>query len=84
MAKTTRLSGKNQITVPSQFVRELGLSPGDELLVQIIDGRVVLTPKPASLTDYIRGRGRGMYGRDAKEIDEYIRTERDSWRANEA
>jgi AbrB family looped-hinge helix DNA binding protein len=40
----TRLSSKRQVTVPVAVTDELRLSPGDELRVEVDDGRVVLTP----------------------------------------
>jgi AbrB family looped-hinge helix DNA binding protein len=40
----TRLSSKRQVTVPLEVVDKLRLNPGDEFLVQIDDGRIVLEP----------------------------------------
>jgi AbrB family looped-hinge helix DNA binding protein len=40
----TRLSSKRQVTVPLEVVDQLRLNPGDEFLVQIDDGRIVLEP----------------------------------------
>lgn len=41
----TRLSPKNQVTVPADVVDRTGLHPGDELKVDVDeDGRIVLTP----------------------------------------
>jgi AbrB family looped-hinge helix DNA binding protein len=39
----TRLSEKNQVTIPIDVVRALGLKPGDELRVESVHpGRIVL------------------------------------------
>ncbi len=35
---------RNQITIPEKVLRELGLKPGDDLLVEINDGRLTLIP----------------------------------------
>jgi AbrB family looped-hinge helix DNA binding protein len=41
----TRLSPKNQVTVPADAVARVGLRPGDELKVDVDEeGRIVLTP----------------------------------------
>ncbi len=38
----TRLSSKNQVTIPLEVVRATGASPGDEFKVVQDDGRIVL------------------------------------------
>jgi AbrB family looped-hinge helix DNA binding protein len=40
----TRLSSKRQVTVPLDIAGELRLEPGDELRVDVDDGRIILTP----------------------------------------
>ena len=38
----TRLSSKNQVTIPLEVVRAAGASPGDEFKVMQEDGKIVL------------------------------------------
>ena len=40
----TRLSKKNQVTIPVTVLERLGLRPGDELKVEADNGRIVLEP----------------------------------------
>ena len=40
----TRISKKHQVTIPVDAMREAGLKPGDELRVEVDDGKVVLEP----------------------------------------
>lgn len=40
--RRTRLSSKSQITLPIDYRRRLGVEPGDELLMDFEDGRIVL------------------------------------------
>ena len=40
----TRLSRKNQVTLPVDVVAAVGLRPGDELRVEAEDGHIVLEP----------------------------------------
>jgi AbrB family looped-hinge helix DNA binding protein len=40
----TRLSSKHQVTVPLAVLKETGLRPGDELKVEVEDGKIVLSP----------------------------------------
>jgi len=35
---------RNQITIPEKVLKALGLKPGDDLLVEIKDGRLTLIP----------------------------------------
>ena len=39
----SKLTSKAQTTIPQPVRAALGLEPGDELLYEIIDGRVILT-----------------------------------------
>ena len=39
----SKLTSKAQTTIPQPIRAALGLQPGDELLYEIIDGRVILT-----------------------------------------
>ena len=41
----TTLTSKGQLTLPKRIRDALGLRPGDELLVELEEGRVVLTPR---------------------------------------
>ena len=73
------LSSKNQITIPAEIVRSLGLKPSDKLVVELIDDRVVLLPKPDSWTEYFTGSMKGAYGSTKDEIDRYIAEVRYGW-----
>jgi AbrB family looped-hinge helix DNA binding protein len=76
----TRLSSKNQITVPAAVVRETGLRAGDELKVEVDDGRIVLSPalslRERRLAAIKRGAGSltGVYPPD------YLDDLRNEWR----
>ena len=49
---TSKLTSKAQTTIPQPVRAALHLRPGDELLYEIIDGRVILTKVPrGSATD---------------------------------
>ena len=41
----TRLSRKNQVTIPAAVVAQVGLEPGSELKVEADEGRIVLVPE---------------------------------------
>ncbi len=76
---TITMSSKNQVTLPADMVRGLGLKPGDKLVAQLIDDRIVLLPKPESWTEYFSGSLKGVYGSTKEEIDRYIAEVRHGW-----
>jgi len=57
----TRISAKNQATIPVVALRRAGLKPGDEVQVEAIGaGRIVLTRVEETLARYA-GRLTGVY-----------------------
>jgi bifunctional DNA-binding transcriptional regulator/antitoxin component of YhaV-PrlF toxin-antitoxin module len=57
----TRISVKNQATIPVAALRRAGLKPGDQLRVEAAGaGRIVLTRVEETLTGYA-GRLTGVY-----------------------
>jgi AbrB family looped-hinge helix DNA binding protein len=57
----TRISAKNQVTIPVAALRRAGLKPGDELRVEAAGaGRIVLTRVDETLAGY-SGRLTGVY-----------------------
>lgn len=56
-----RLSSKNQIVVPREARRALGLKAGDRLLVVVRGDIVILLRRPRKYSQALRGIGRGIY-----------------------
>lgn len=76
----TRLSGKNQITVPVSVVRALNWSPGDEIEIRI-EGEGVYMEKKLPRSEALR-RLRGSLAEawpNRESADNYARGERASW-----
>ena len=71
------ISSKNQITLPVQLLRELGIGPGDRVAMVRQDDRLILRPRPKNWVEYYQGSLAGVYGNTKEEIDEYIRELRD-------
>jgi antitoxin ChpS len=69
----TTISSKNQITLPAQLLRELGLGAGDRLAISREGNRLILLPRPKDWVEYYGGSLRGLYGDTKEEEDAYIR-----------
>lgn len=77
MSTTVKLSRKNQIVVPKEARKKLGISPGDELVVEIEKDKMIMKPRPKSYTKYALGLQRKVW----KEVEvlQYLEEERKSW-----
>ena len=76
---TSTVSGKNQITLPVNLTRQLGIQPGDKLTIEIIGGELVIIPQPDSWVQYFQGSMKGTYGQSREQADRLIAEERASW-----
>ena len=72
MAEVT-LSTKNQVVIPREARKALGVKPGDKILFVVRSGKVLLLQKPKSYRAAIRGIGKGLYSKN------YLQKERQSW-----
>lgn len=72
------LSSKNQITLPVEIVRSMGLKPGDKLIAEALDWRIVMMKESENRLERYVGSLRGVYGKTVEEIDRYVREERAS------
>jgi bifunctional DNA-binding transcriptional regulator/antitoxin component of YhaV-PrlF toxin-antitoxin module len=70
----TRISRKHQATLPVDALRQAGLKPGDELMVEAAGaGRIVLV-RVEDLVERHAGKAPGVY------TPAYLDTLRDEWR----
>jgi len=80
---TTRLSSKNQITLPVALVRRLGLEPGDELDLTVVVDAIRVERRPRSPQEWVERLAGSMSHvpewQTDEDIDAYVRRERDSW-----
>lgn len=73
--EAVKLSSKNQVVVPKEARRVLGVDAGDEVLFVSRNGMVYLLPKSGSLVESLRGRAKGKLGYPQG----YLKKERTSW-----
>lgn len=72
---SAKVSTKNQIALPSEARRRLGIEPGDRLTVEVRDDALVLRRRPARASERLRGIAKGAYGPDP---DRYVRELREA------
>ncbi|MBX6772587.1 MAG: AbrB/MazE/SpoVT family DNA-binding domain-containing protein [Chloroflexi bacterium] len=77
MAVRVKVSKKYQIAVPSEVRKQLGIKSGDELLVELRNGYIVLLPEPHNYSQRLRGLHREVWA--GVEPQEYVRHEREAW-----
>lgn len=74
--KSVKLSSKRQITLPVKVCNQLSIKDGDYLLLDIQEGKIILTPYPENPAKHFRGISKGLFGRTAEEVDAYVAEER--------
>jgi AbrB family looped-hinge helix DNA binding protein len=79
MSPRVTVNRSNQITLPASVRQQLGIKPGDHLIVNVRGRHVVLLPEPKDYVSALRGLGREIW--EGIDADEYIANERASWQA---
>ena len=81
MVLSAKVSSKNQISIPSEARRRLGIEPGDRLSVEIVEETMVLRRRPQRASERLWGlaAGKGWYEPDPVT---YVRELRDEWEAD--
>ncbi len=70
-----KVSTHYRISIPQQARRQLKIRGGDQLLVDVQDGMIILLPEPESYTRLLAGLHHEIWGKS----DEYIISERNGW-----
>ena len=78
-----RIREKNQVTLPISIVRDADIHENDILDVAYKNGIITLSLKKAAakkrpLMDFV-GATRGLYGKGAAQVAQYLDSERDTW-----
>ncbi len=80
--KETTITGKNQVTLPAEAVRQLGWEKGDRLIVNVIDMNglkmMTLMRRPEDWGEAFAGRFAGVFGTHEENLA-YLEEERRSW-----
>lgn len=73
---SAKVSTKNQISLPSELRRTLGIAPGDRVAITLEGDHAILRRRPAKASERLWGLGRGLYEPDPVT---FVRRLRDEW-----
>ncbi len=75
----TKVSSKYQIVISKSVRRSLGISPGMDIHIEVVDGeRAVLLNKNIDVVKALRGLGKEVW-RNLGGGDAYLKQERAAW-----
>lgn len=75
----TKITGRNQISLPAQGLRELGWKRGDELLIEVVgQDMLLLVRRPKDWVEAYSGKMGDVFG-DHQDTLQYLDEERRSW-----
>jgi len=74
---SVKVSTKQQISLPSDARRRLGIKAGDRLTVEVVEDTLVLRLRPERPSERMAGIGRHIW--DGVDPVERIRKMRDEW-----
>ena len=77
MGSIVKVSRKHQVVVPREAREALGVGAGDELVVDVDQGKVMIKARPKSYAKYMLGLHMSVW-KDVK-VEEYVRRERVAW-----
>ncbi len=77
MGSIVRVSRKHQVVVPREAREALGVGAGDELVVEVEKGKVMIKARPKSYARHMLGLHKSVW--KGVRVEEYIRKEREAW-----
>ena len=78
MGTKVRVGPKYQVVIPQTVRRKVPISPKKEVIVEEVNGAIVILPQPKSFTEFMFGLGKDAWeGIDPKA---YVKKERGQWK----
>ena len=77
MPITTKLGKKSQVVIPKEVRNAVGITEGDELIIDVVEDKIVIKQKPKSYSKKLKGLHKDVW----RGIDplKYVKKERESW-----
>jgi AbrB family looped-hinge helix DNA binding protein len=78
MGVRVKVGPKYQVVIPRPIRKKVRLQPQNEVLVEEVNGAIIILPEPTSFTEFMLGLGKEAWkGVDPKA---YVRKERAGWK----
>jgi len=78
MGAKVKVGPKYQVVIPQSIRNKISLLPKEEVLVEEINGAIIILPHPKSFTEFMFGLGKDAWkGIDPKS---YVKKERANWK----
>jgi len=78
MGVKVKVGPKYQVVIPQAVRKKVPISPQKEVVVEEMNGAIVILPQPKSFTEFMFGLGKETWkGIDPKV---YVKKERDHWK----
>jgi len=78
MGTKVKVGPKYQVVIPQAVRKKVSISPKKEVVVEEINGAIVILPQPQSFTEFMFGLGKEAWkGVDPKA---YVKKERGHWK----
>ena len=75
---TVTVSPKYQVVIPRSIRNKIAIVPKKEVLVEEVNGAIIILPEPKSFTEFMLGLGKDAWeGVDPKS---YVKKERAGWK----
>jgi len=77
MPITIKLGKKSQVVIPKEVRNAVGITEGDELIIDVVEDKIVIKQKPKSYSKKLKGLHKDVW----RGIDplKYVKKERESW-----
>jgi AbrB family looped-hinge helix DNA binding protein len=78
MGVRVKVGPKYQVVIPLPIRKKVPISPKKEVLVEEVNGAIIILPRPESFTHFMFGLGKGTWkGVNPKA---YVKKERANWK----
>lgn len=81
MQVAVKLGNRSQLIIPKKIRDKLGIGPGKEVIIEVLDSAIIVKPRPDNYTHYMSGLGKDIWA-DTEPI-EYVKKEREAWESKE-
>ena len=78
MGTKVKVGPKYQVVIPQSIRKKVPIFPKKEVLVEEVNGVIIILPQPKSFTEFMFGLGRSAW--EKTDPRSYVRKERAPWK----